>query len=336
MAPSFSNRRRASTKKGEKNYGYHSRTVLLRDRSPSDYGVDNFSYDKDHVEKWTIPADVLDKLPPELQKSATEWQYAGAALCTALERIKKLDDESVYRGYPEPEHSTHPHLSRRASNAQWNSTMTGAGTDTPPMSSPPSSAPISLNGLPPSLLPLEKTFSNGFSQRQVVVGMESPPFTPVDSETCPTPEYPQSVPFTKNAMPDVNALTRQLSPISMREISMRETSMRDRGESIGSSLYSTASFDESAWDVYLNTFKAEMLDIRTEALPRLKGLGHTVDKLSIEYARDGKFKAAIEDFNVWWTENKGKANQWEERVRMLELPSLDHMRKERLSMGMSI
>lgn len=326
MASRLPSRRRASTKKGEKSSGYYPRTTLARDRSPSDYGVDNFSYDKAHVEKWTIPGEVLKPLPLEIQKAAVEWQYAGAALCTALDRIKKLDDESVYRGYPEPEMSTHPHLSRRMSSAQWSCPSTGAGIDTPPMSSPGSSAPASFAGLPPSLLPHEQSLYNGFPQRQVVMGMESPPFTPVDSQTCPTPDFTQSMPFAANAMPDVNALTRQLSPLSMR----------DRGESVSSSQYSSASFDESAWDVYLNTFKAEMVDIRSHALPRLKGLGSTIDKLSVEYTRDDKFKTAIEDFNAWWTKNKGQAVQWEERVRILELPSLDHMRKERLSLGLSI
>lgn len=327
MAQRQFEQRRPSWTKGEKTYRNYRRSTIARDRSPSDYGVDNFSYDEAHVLKWTIPAHILERLPAELQKPAAEWQFAGAALCTALERIKKLDDESIYRGYPEPEKSTHPHLSRRVSNAQCTSgtASTGAGVETPPMSTPPSSVPDSFTALPLSLLPLEELSSRDFTENQVM-GMESPPFTPVDSMACSTPDYPHSMPFTANAMPDVHALTRQLSPISMR----------GRGDSTNSSQYAPSNFDESAWDVYLNTFKAEMYDVQTCCLPRLKGLGSTIEMLSSEYARQPQYKAAIEDFNAWWAENKGQAIQWEKRVRALELPGLDHMRRERQSMGLSI
>jgi hypothetical protein len=294
------------------------RTDLARDRSPGDYGVDNYSYDEAHVEKWTIPAATLTRLPLELQKPAAEWQFAGAALCTALERIKNLDDESIHRGYPEPEHSTHPHLSRRVSNAQSPAAVEGAGVDTPPLSSPVSPEPgSSFSKLPLSLLPLDTSSFNGFPQHQVM-GMESPPFTPTDSQT------PVGMPLAAGAMPDVHALTRQLSPISIR----------GRGDSTTSSQYST--FDESAWEVYLNTFKVEMIDIRDYAMPRLKGLSGTIEKLSIEYSRDDQYKAAIEDFNAWWAENKGQAVEWEKRASELELPTLDYIRKERFAMGLSI
>ncbi|CAK1357825.1 unnamed protein product [Cercospora beticola] len=34
-------------------------------------------------------------------KLCLRWKYAGAAVCTTLARIEKLDDESLYRGYPD-------------------------------------------------------------------------------------------------------------------------------------------------------------------------------------------------------------------------------------------
>lgn len=325
MAQRQPSHRRPSWAKHEKSYTHYLRTDLARDRSPGDYGMDNFSYDEAHIEQWTIPAHTLERLPDELQKPASEWQFAGAAVSTALERIKRLDDESIYRGYPEPEKSTHPHLSRRVSNAQWPATTVGAGPDTPPTTSPASSTPVSsFTGLPMSMLPHEQVSFNGISKGQTI-GMESPPFTPFDSQTCPTPEFPHTAPFTTGGMPDVHALTRQLSPISLRgRVDSRNIQ------------YNPVAFDESAWDVYLNTFRAEMSDLRSSTLPRLKGLGSTVDKLCVEYARDNQFKDAIDEFRVWWIENKGQAVRWEERARMLEVPSLDHMRKERLSMGLPI
>lgn len=307
-------------KKYSGNVRVYQPSIPKRGRASSDYGIDNFSYDDAHMDKWTIPEKLLAGLPDELKKPATDWQYAGAAVCTALDRIQKLDEESLVRGYPGPETTSHPHMSRRVSNAQ-----TSTGNDTPPMSSPESSAPASFASTASSMLPMEKMSFSGFPARQVV-GLESPPFTPIDSDACTTPEQNlRGVAIPNSKMPDVNALTRQLSPISLRGRGCSTTSQSP-----------TAEFDESAWDVYVGSFKAELTDIKSHALNRVKGLTGQIDRLSLEYSRDSKFKEAIEEFTVWWAEHKGQVGTWEVKVRELELPDIEYIRKERRSMGWTV
>lgn len=78
-------------------YPKSNRTGTARNRASTmtDYSVDNFSYDRAHLQKWSCPTVITVKLPDELQATVKEFERAGAAVCSAFDRIKELDDESL-------------------------------------------------------------------------------------------------------------------------------------------------------------------------------------------------------------------------------------------------
>ncbi|KAI5357059.1 hypothetical protein Slin15195_G053010 [Septoria linicola] len=327
--------RRPSWAKQQISYDIYMRPDLAAGRFPgADSNHEKYSYDDLHLKQWPIPEDILSQLPPEVKRAAQEWKYTGAAVCTALERISKLDDESLHRGYPE---KTLTHLSRRPSVQS----QTLMGPQTPPMSSPPSPGPMAIAA---SGMRLEKL--NQFSQYQLV-GMESPPFTPVNTGACPTPDAQTNM--TASTAPDLQALSQQLSPLSIA------TSRADSGvgssvaqsdgfsSSFGSTFssissnQSSATFDEAAWETFLKAYDAELFDIRTHSGPRLKGAGYTIDKARVEWGSDKNHdKTALAKFNEWWSNMKVEMAKYDDKIRELEAPNIDTVRAERMAYGMSI
>lgn len=311
--------RRPSWAQSDVSYKYYMRKDLAADRSPGqDYGLENFSYDEAHLVEWQLPEDLDKRLPPQLRDVVMDWEHAGAAVCTALERINQLDGESIQRAYPAK--SSHCHLSRQGSR---NSRAIETG-DTPPVGSPISPTPM----MPPSLLPLEKMSFEGLPRRRVI-GMESPPFTPVDSHACPTPEIPHldkdTVP--PSSMPDYHALSQQYSPLSAGS---RHSNTGTPGSP------SPPAFDENAWETYLGTYQAELSDIRHHAWVRFKGAGYTVDRVRVELSQHPEYKPLLEDFGKWWAEMKPKMHAYEEKVKQLQAPSLEYVRMERMARGLSV
>lgn len=295
------------------------RKDLAADRSPgADHGLDTFSYDESHLPEWKMPTDLHGRLPENLKSQVNEWECAGAAVSTSLERIQQLEDEAIYRAYPEKS-------SRLASLSRQGSIQgsTGPGAETPPMSSPISPIPE----MPSSLLPLEKMSFDTLPQRRHIIGMESPPFTPADSNACTTPIFSG---MEKNMPADAHALTRQLSPISMRS---RAESTSTWAESSASG---TALFDENAWETYLGTFNAELEDLRKYCWARFKGAGHKIDQTRTELAYEKTNHALLEDFNKWWMETKPKVAEYEKKQRELEAPTLELVRMERMSQGLAV
>lgn len=302
--------RRPSWARKSVSYKHYMRTDLAHDRSPGgDYGLGSFSYDEAHLPKWQAPADLTERLPSSLKNQLQEWECAGAAICTALERIKKLDDKAIHRAYPE---KTMGHLSRQSPAV--------SGASTPPLSSPISPAP----SMPSSVLPLDKINFESLPRR--VIGMESPPFTPTDTQACPTPNWPDQ----DKGMPDPNALTRQLSPISITSRDLESTSF----SSDTTSSFST--FDENAWETYLGAYNAELHDIQKVSLARFKGAGYTIDRERVELSQCQEHKAVIEDFSKWWAEMRPQVQEYDEKVRELEAPTLDYVRMERQAKGLPI
>lgn len=310
--------RRPSWAQKESSYKLYMRKDLAADRSPgNDFGLENFSYDEAHVSRWQMPSDLAKHVRGDLDNAVTEWKFAGAAVCTALDRIQKLDNDSLYRGYPDKSRSPYHQMSRRASHQS--SALMGA--DTPPMSSPMSPTPM----LPASLLSLDKMSFDGLPQRSMI-GMESPPFTPADTQTCPTPDVPNiEKGLPPGAFPDAHMLARQLSPISTMS-----TMSHDSGISTGSA------FDENAWDVFMNTYKAELQDIRQEAWARFKGAGYTIDRIRVELGQNQQNHDMLEAFNKWWAEMKPKVREYEEKVRQLQEPTIELIRMERAAQGLPI
>jgi hypothetical protein len=316
--------RRPSWARNPKVYRLYMRTDLAKNRHPGDYGLDNFSYDAGHLSKFEVPPNVLNEVPDILSTTVAEWQLAGAAICTSLDRIKLLDDESIYRGYPDKSGSQH--LSRSASNV---AAATGPGasmSDTPPMASPDIASYRPSPKL--STANTQKTPFDGVEHRrpEIGLGMESPPFTPLDSQVCSTPEM--LPPATRSAMPDVHALSRQLSPISTR------SRVDSAVSSFNKSFPTGAVFDEAAWDIYLNSYRAELNDIKTTALPRFKGRASLIERLAAEMGTDPGWKNGIATFMLWWASIKPKIAEYEACVKDLDLPTIEYVRLERTARGM--
>lgn len=329
--------RRPSWAQNEKSYEIYMRKSLAADRSPgADSGHENYSYDESHVKEWQVPKGLEVRLPAELKDAITEWMLAGAAVCTSLARIAKLDDESLYRAYPE---KTIAHLSRRESSPS--SAVFGATT--PPTGFPASQSPF---GLSAGLLRLDKF--EQLPQRQAV-GMESPPFTPVETRACPSPEISCEQRFPTSGMPDPSALAQQLSPLSMATDPVAGAGSRKSDMATGSfdstlspaisttsSTPSLAAFDETAWETFLKTYNAELFDIRTHAGPRFKGAGYTVDKARVEMGMGKEHQDALADFNEWWTSMKPKVTKYDAKLRELEMPNIDTVRAERSAHGLPL
>ncbi|KAK4502186.1 hypothetical protein PRZ48_005611 [Zasmidium cellare] len=308
--------RRPSWARTEKSYKYYMRKDLAVDRSPcSDNGMEHFSYDPDYLTLWKMPESLRERLPQKLSDAVKDWEYAGAAVCTAIERIKKLDQQAIYRGYPDK--SKHP-LSRQTSHQS--SAVVGA--DTPPMSSPDSPTP----SMSSSILPLEKLSFEGLPQRRMI-GMESPPFTPIDSKACPTPDIPTTQKdSTAGAVPDANILARQLSPLSIITT--------DSGISLPPPAQ-TPVFDENAWETYLSAFKAELADCKEHAWPRFRGYGYTVDRMRVELSQEAEYGDLMKEFQEWWGEMKLKVGEYEREVKELEVPRIEVVVLERKARGLS-
>ncbi|CAK1364769.1 hypothetical protein CB0940_08415 [Cercospora beticola] len=320
--------RRPSWAQSPKSYEIYMRKNLAADRvSQADDGAENYSYDDTHLAEWAVPNELEDRLPSELKAAVKEWRYAGAAVCTALVRIEKLDDESLYRGYPE---NTLAHLSRRQSIQS----SAAVGAETSPMSSPTSPTPIAL---PASLLRLEKLEQLPLRR---VVGMESPPFTPADTPACPTPDVHAD--HTPATISDARAIPHRF-PTYTESVTSAGASNSDGFSSSFGSYVSTApstpglvSFDEAAWETFLKTYSAELYDINTNSGPRLKGAGYTVDRLRVELGMENGNEEVLTEFNEWWSGMRAKVAQFDEKIRELEMPNLDTVRAERLASGLPV
>ncbi|EME45654.1 hypothetical protein DOTSEDRAFT_71374 [Dothistroma septosporum NZE10] len=311
--------RRPSWAHTESSYKHYMRRDLAADRSPgADHGLDTFSYDEDHLHEWKMPTKLHERLPDNLKSQVTEWECAGAAVCTSLERIQRLDDDAIYRAYPEK-------TSRLASLSRPGSIQgsAGPGAKTPPMSSPIPPIPE----MPSALLPLDKMSFDTLPQRRHIVGMESPPFTPLDSHACPTPDYASS---DNNMPPDAQVLTRQLSPISMRSRAESSSTWAD------SSTSGPAVFDENAWETYLGTFNAELEDLRKYCWARFRGCSHKIDQIRTELSYDKADHGPTEEFNEWWAESKQKMTEFDKKQRELEAPTIELVRMERMSQGLAV
>ncbi|KAK3718180.1 hypothetical protein LTR37_005295 [Vermiconidia calcicola] len=293
--------RRPSWAKKDSTYKTYISRATVRHRASGDYGLDNFSYDEVYLAEWQMPHGLIGHLTQELRDAATNWVFAGAALCTALERVERMQEETVHRADPA---ITHKHLlGRRASDL----TEAVVGAETPTRSSSTSSG----FSTPTSVADHRKdSLMHPVPQLPVnMMGMESPPFTPVDTRTLNTPA-PEPLSAGSNVTPpDLDSVTAQLSPFSTR--SMCTT---------GSSGIPTK--DDKAWEYFVGSLNEETTDLRRNALMRLKGYSRTIDTTCTELAWDHdinlELKASLEKFVQWWKVMKPKVTVYQERVEALE------------------
>lgn len=311
--------RRASWGKNQQSYDAYMRNDMAKNRSPTssqDYGMGNFSYDDKHLVDWQMPDTISTQhLPTQIRERTDDWTTSGAALDTALERIDHLKADAMYRGWPDKKHT---HLQVR----HWPS-PTGPGAQSPAIGSPIS--PVAT--LPDSLANAD--FSLPFNHKPFAahppMGMESPPFTPINAPTTPLNPV-EGGPAT---LPDLSKLNTQLSPGSIPA--------HAAGSDTPSTMASTpmsAIFDEHAWETYCNQVKAEHSDIRYNALSRFKGTARDIDNLTREYAHLGEYAQTMKLFKLWWDGQRVKVKLYEDKVKSLEMPNEEQAKRDRMAKGL--
>ncbi|KEQ96950.1 hypothetical protein AUEXF2481DRAFT_623251 [Aureobasidium subglaciale EXF-2481] len=290
---------------------------------PADADADTFYYNAAFIAEWTMPADLWVRLPESLTTELNDWQAAGAAVCTALARIDKLDDESLYRGWP----SRHNiHLSRTTSDCP------AVGSLPSPITGPFEMSPFQT---PIDLPALRTSFDDALS-----TSPETPPFTPRDSIMGDEVDEISTSFRNKVSLEHVNAMlaTRvrrasesagSPSPI-MSRLSRQDSSEFAYGPD--------QQFDESAWDVFLRSYEAELEHLRTETLVRFRHIGKSVDRLWLDLRCEGVHpvsKETVVEFVAWWQTMKDKEHDYDKEVQMLEVPQLEVVSFQRASQGWS-
>ncbi|KAI7704669.1 hypothetical protein KC353_g13341 [Hortaea werneckii] len=155
--------------------------------------VDNFSYDPQYLNDFSLPDGLDERLPDQLRREVHNWQKAGAALLTALNRTKESGKRAAEYAYPDA--TTHEPvwpLSRRPSAQA--SEGASATSSTAGLASPPAISPESLKPLDP--------FASASHRKQAgppdtSMGMETPPFSPIDSGAYTSPVATATLPKTK-------------------------------------------------------------------------------------------------------------------------------------------
>lgn len=311
----------------------HMRNEVALTRSGSrspDFGPENFSYDPVHLAEWAMPEPELnDELPPLLQAAIRDWSLAGAALCTALDRIDNLHDEAVERGWPRDK--PYARLSRQASGGA----ASGTGAPTSSLAASPIESPMMLPtsviadrfgfgrtyaATPPSTADSSHGPIQGFMPgHPTPVGMESPPCSPIDSAgACSPAQVPTDT--SKATLPDLSKL--QLSPPLTR---------------CSSGGLPAPSFDENAWETYINRFRAELNDVRCHALSRWKGFARSIDKYRHEFSFEHvEYREPIGHLEEWWSTVEPRMRGYEARVKALEVPDLEEVKEERVMRGLPL
>lgn len=313
--------RRPSWAQHEKSYETYMRNDSIISRTSSnspDFGPENFSYDPSYLPQFAMPEGVIKErvaFPQILRVEINDWALAGAALCTSLSRISRLKKEAVERGWPRAK--TYAHLSR--SGGAGSPTSAGAQSVASSPVTSPMMLPASIASAP-GYTPLSSTESSAnvasgiIAPRPTPKGLESPPVSPKGSST---PAYISN--DAKAVLPDLSKLPSDLSP---------------RCPPSSGSETPGALFDENAWETYINSFRAELQDLRSHAFGRFKGFGRTIARLVVEYGNSTEYKTGIAAFENWWNVMKPKIGQYEEQVKALQIPDLEQVKMARAELGL--
>ncbi|TKA25108.1 hypothetical protein B0A50_06173 [Salinomyces thailandicus] len=278
--------------------------------------VDNFSYDPQHMKTFRMPDGLDARLPAPLRPLVHDWQKASAALCTALDRTEETSRHAVEYAYPDTSSNPLSPISRRSS-AQASS---GATSNPPSTMSPPSMAALEK-------LAVDHPRKQACMPPQAV-GMETPPFSPIDSGGYGTPaSYTTDTHAAREGLPDLARLNTQLTPLS----SFNSTTSPSAAAAPG------AHFDNKSWEYFLGRFDNEVRDNR-EALNRVHGYARRIDVERMELARELKpeVKLAMMEFGQWWMQVKPQVSGLQERFRALEAPTLEEVVMEAGMASLSI
>ncbi|THY29865.1 hypothetical protein D6C92_01541 [Aureobasidium pullulans] len=291
---------------------------------PADADADTFYYNPAFIVEWMLPTNLRARLPGCLITELDDWQAAGAAVCTALARIDKLDVESLHRGWPS---RPNLHLSRTTSDCS------AIGSPESPITGPFEMSPLQT---PAILSPLRSSFDN-----TLLTSPEVASFTPRDSIIGDEVGWISTSFRQKASLEHVNAMlaTRvrrasesagSPSPI-MSPISRQDSNETNDG--------SGQQFDESAWDVFVRSYEAELEHLRSETLVRFRHIGKSVDRLWLDLRSECVHlvsKSTAEDFVTWWKKMRDKEQEYENEVQMLEPPQIEAVSHQRITQGLTV
>lgn len=280
---------------------------------------DQFSYSPEFLHQWSLPKALLVRLPASLCAELEKWQTAGAAVLTALDRLSTLEEEAITRGWPE---KTHAHLSRSRTNSNVpsfpNSPASSQDATSPPLNYG-SSKDLKIAGPLPALRTDMRQDSVVTDSNGSFALVDTPPFTPDDCK----PNYDEDTIMAPKAL---QKLDRELAPLA-------------RCDSLDSPGATQPQFDEAAWDIYVNSFDAELSHLQSEAMVRFRHLVHAVDKLWIDLQQDAQqplLAVAKTDFMTWWKTMDERVKELDGEVRDLHKPDLELVKFERLNQGLPI
>lgn len=285
--------------KSENSYHRTIEDPPIRPMNREDYGMDNFAYYGPYVEKAGLSSNLHSRLPTKLAEQAKLFVLAFAAIHTSLDRIDALDEEAHDRIDPK---TTHSHLThRRVSDL----TPTVVVAETPPSLSASSaqthstSTPYTPAGSKKSLMPM-------IPQLPVnMMGLESPPFTPVDSKVANTPvNEPLLGP---KGMVETD-LARVSAELSKTALTLQSTGLQVK--------------NESAWRTYVGMYNAEIDDVKNEAFKRLEAYQHFIMKEFYDRLHDDSMtktdKVALQEFRGWWLPMQKMVSELRTKVMALE------------------
>lgn len=286
--------------KNERSYRRTIENPPIRPINREDYGEDNFAYDSTHLPDSGFPSDsdLLQRLPPKVAEQANPFIQAYAAVNTAFDRIEALGNEAPDRVDPK---TTHTHLiSRRVSDQ----TPTVVGAETPPSLSTPEAQKLSMP-VPYTPARIKKSLMQMVPQLPVnMMGLESPPFTPVDSKVANTP--------VNEPLLGPESMETDLARVSA-ELSKNALTIESPGMPVK---------NEIAWRTYVNQYNAEIDDIKHTAFKRLEGYDRLITRELFEHLHDDSMsksqRIALQDFRDWWLEALKEVSKLETKVMALE------------------
>jgi hypothetical protein len=270
-----------------------------------------------------MPAELRIRLPESLMTELDDWQAAGAAVCTALARIDKLDDESLHRGWPS---RPNIHLSRTMSDCSAIESPQSPTTGSLEMSSPQTRGILSSH---------QTSFGSIFS-----TSPDTSPFTPRDSIMGDEVDEISTSFRSKVSLEHVDAVLATRARRASESAGSPSPIMSPISRQSSNELVFDADqqFDESAWDVFVRSYEAELEHLRTETLVRFRHIGKSVDRLWLDLRCDGVHpvsKSTVADFVAWWKQMNDKEQEYEKEVQMLEVPQLELVSFQRASQGLS-
>ncbi|KAI7423903.1 hypothetical protein KC364_g17386 [Hortaea werneckii] len=283
--------------------------------------VDNFSYDPQYLYKFNLPNGLDERLPNQLRREVHNWQKAGAALLTAINRTNESGMRAVECAYPDATtHNPAWALSRRPSaqaseGASATSSTTGFFS---PVAIPPERVKI-LHTLPEGTPPKQAGIPD------TSMGMETPPFSPIDSGANASPVTGPTATLSKSkpGVPDLAKLNTQLTPYATFNSDSAST-LAATPNSATTATTTKPPFNDKSWEYFQGKFDNELRDTKI-ALQRFTGYAQKieVEKMELEGDFTPEIVLAMTEFKEWWKRTGPQVSKFAHEVDCIVSPTLE-------------